>query len=247
MRYLIYLLIIANLAFWAWYPAPPEPMPRDAALSLPPGVETLVLLREREQDPKPAETDPPPVPVPVPEPEPEASEVPVEDALLEETPPEPEPVAVELPVDRCYSIGPFMAAEDQAAAAATLRRAGLEVKPRSSDVQEPIGYWVYLPAMPSDEARRVAAALTRQGVSDYFIGKQNYISLGAFSSKSTAEERRRQIAALGYEPRLDPRFRTRTAFWLDVLESAAAPVPEERWAEIQARYPEAWRQSLSCE
>ncbi|MCA1805918.1 MAG: hypothetical protein LC646_11420, partial [Xanthomonadaceae bacterium] len=124
---------------------------------------------------------------------------------------------------------------------------GLEVKPRSSDVQEPIGYWVYLPAMASGEARRVAAALTRQGVSDYFIGKQNYISLGAFSAKPAAEERRRQIAALGYEPRLDPRFRTRTAFWLDVLESAAAPVPEERWAEIQARYPEAWRQSLSCE
>lgn len=247
MRYLIYLLIIANLAFWAWYPVPPEPMPRDAALSLPPGVESLVLLRERDQDPKPAETDPPPMP----ELEPEASEVP-EDALLEESSaeevsPEPEPVAVEEPVDRCYSIGPFMAAEDQAAAAATLRRAGLEVKPRSSDVQEPIGYWVYLPAMPSEEARRVAAALTRQGVSDYFIGKQNYISLGAFSAKSTAEERRRQIAALGYEPRLDPRFRTRTAFWLDVLESAEAPVPEDRWAEIQARYPEAWRQSLSCE
>ncbi len=241
MRYLIYLLIIANLAFWAWYPAPPEPMPRDRALSLPPGVETLVLLRERGQDPKPAETDPSLVP------EPEASEVSVDDAPLEEPPPEPEPVAVEEPVDRCYSIGPFMAAEDQAAAATTLRRAGLEVKPRSSDVQEPIGYWVYLPAMASEEARRVAAELTRQGVSDYFIGKQNYISLGAFSAKPAAEERRRQIAALGYEPRLDPRFRTRTAFWLDVLESAAAPVPEERWAEIQARYPEAWRQSLSCE
>lgn len=241
MRYLIYLLIIANLAFWAWYPAPPEPMPRDAALSLPPGVESLVLLREREQDPKPVETDPPPAP------EPEANEAPGDDAPLEEPPPEPEPVAVEVPVDRCYSIGPFMAAEDQAAAAASLRRAGLEVKPRSSDVQEPIGYWVYLPAMASEEARRVAAALTRQGVSDYFIGKQNYISLGAFSAKPAAEERRRQITALGYEPRLDPRFRTRTAFWLDVLESAVAPVPEERWAEIQARYPEAWRQSLSCE
>ncbi len=241
MRYLIYLLVIANLAFWAWYPAPPEPMPRDAALSLPPGVESLVLLREREQEPKPPETDPPLAP------EPQASESPGDDMPLEETPPEPEPVAVEVPVDRCYSIGPFMAAEDQSAAAASLRRAGLEVKPRSSDVQEPIGYWVYLPAMASEEARRVAAALTRQGVTDYFIGKQNYISLGAFSAKSTAEERRRQITALGYEPRLDPRFRTRTAFWLDVLESAAAPVPEERWAEIQARYPEAWRQSLSCE
>jgi hypothetical protein len=241
VRYLIYLLVIANLAFWAWYPAPPEPMPRDRALSLPPGVETLVLLRERGQDPKPAETDPSPAP------EPDASEVPGDDAPLEEPPPEPESVAVEEPVDRCYSIGPFMAAEDQAAAAATLRRAGLEVKPRSSDVQEPIGYWVYLPAMASEEARRVAAELTRQGVSDYFIGKQNYISLGAFSAKPAAEERRRQIAALGYEPRLDPRFRTRTAFWLDVLEPAAAPVPEERWAEIQARYPEAWRQTLSCE
>ncbi|MCW9058399.1 MAG: SPOR domain-containing protein [Gammaproteobacteria bacterium] len=243
MRYLIYLLVIANLAFWAWYPAPPEPMPRDRALSLPPGVETLVLLRERGQDTEPAETDPSPVP----EPAPEASQLPADDVPLEGPPPEPEPVAVEQPVDRCYSIGPFMAAEDQAAAATTLRRAGLEVKSRSSDVQEPIGYWVYLPAMASEEARRVAAELTRQGVSDYFIGKQNYISLGAFSAKPAAEERRRQIAALGYEPRLDPRFRTRTAFWLDVLESVAAPVPEERWAEIQARYPEAWRQSLSCE
>lgn len=241
MRYLIYLLVIANLAFWAWYPALPPPMPRDAALSLPPGVESLVLLREREQDPMPAETDPPLAS------EPEASEVRGDDAPLGEAPPEPEPVAEQVPVDRCYSIGPFMAAQDQAAAAASLRRAGLEVKLRSSDVQEPIGYWVYLPAMASEEARRVAAALTRQGVSDYFIGKQNYISLGAFSAKSTAEERRLQIAALGYEPRLDPRFRTRTAFWLDVLESAVAPVPEERWAEIQARYPEAWRQSLSCE
>jgi hypothetical protein len=239
VRYLIYLLVIANLAFWAWYPPSPQPMPKDRALSLPPGVESLVLLRERGA----AEvTDLPEAGVL------EVSEA-VEEAVapVEEPPSEPGPPEREVVADRCYSIGPFMAEQDQAAAAASLRRAGLEVKPRSSDVQEPIGYWVYLPAMPAEESRRVAAALTRQGISDYFIGRQNYISLGAFSAKPAAEERRRQIAALGYEPRLDPRFRTRTGFWLDVLESGASPVPEDFWAEIQARYPEAWRQSLSCE
>lgn len=244
MRYLLYLLIIANLAFWAWYPRPPEPVSifSPSAWPLPPDVDTLVLLGERAKTTpesgggeKPAVGTPPPA---APEPAPASDEMEA---------PSQVPASEPLPLPRCHTIGPFMAEKTQITVARLLKKAGLDAKQRTSDVQEQIGYWVYLPAMTAAEAKRVADRLLEQGVSDYFIGKQNYISLGAFSDKAAAETRRRRITDMGYAPRLDPRFRNRTAYWLDVVEDGTTSLTEERWSEIRETYPEARRQSLSCE
>lgn len=240
MRYLIYLLIIANLAFWAWYPRPPEPgsLFSPAAWPLPPEVESLVLLSERPDSAQ----DEPVKAEPVPEPG-RAPELAVAEPRPEPKKDEP----VEPPPPLCHTIGPFLSKETRSAVSRELRKAGLEPKQRTSEVQEQIGYWVYLPGMSSTEAKRVAQELTERGVSDYFIGKQNYISLGAFSDKNTAEARRRRIEGMGYNPRLDPRFRTRTVYWLDVMEDGTRPLPGETWSGIRERHPEARRQSLSCE
>jgi hypothetical protein len=212
---------------------------------LPPDVDSLVLLHERGQAVPESGVEAPAGAGSMPAPESESA-LPASEIDMESAPPMPvdEPV-VALP--QCHTIGPFMSRETQGAVARLLKRNGLDAKQRTSDVQEQIGYWVYLPAMSAAEAKRVADRLSRQGLSDYFIGRQNYISLGAFSDKRAAEARRRRVADMGYEPRLDPRFRIRTVYWLDVVENGEARLTEERWSEIHAAYPEARRQSLSCE
>jgi hypothetical protein len=264
MRYLIYLLIIANLAFFAWYPrpqVPKDPYPVHAP-PVHPDVETLVLLSERQladeyhrrladaspettnaaarREPKIADTaqrtdeaaaPTPPQPAPPPEPEP----------AVQPEPPPAEPVAV------CHTIGPFNAEADAKAAARRLARWGLEPKQRTSDVQEQNGYWVYLPSMPAAEAKAVARTLDEQGFSDYFIGRQNYISLGLFSDKTTANRRRAQVERMGLEPRVGPRFKNRTAYWLDVEESSDKLLSDDRWSELETEQPEAQRQPVACE
>lgn len=205
----------------------PEVAPAPATVAEPPQTQVAVLAEE-----SPAESAP------------FAAHEPAT-AAVEKSAPEPAPPPA--PVKLCHTIGPFMAQQDQDAVAKWLRGENLQPKSRTSDVQEQIGYWVYLPAMPAAEAKVVAGRLADKGITDYFIGKQNYISLGAFSSKRVAAARRATIAAMGYKPRLDPRFRTRTVYWLDVEEFSDTALPEARWAGVQDDYPDARRQSLSCE
>ena len=260
MRYLIYLLIIANLAFFAWYPRPQVPQDPYPVHAPPvhPDVETLVLLSERQLADEYHQAKRAGSPQAT-EPEPTAGSgdgalADADESSVEETPaaappqpePEPPPEPAE-PVAVCYTLGPFNAETDAKAAARQLTRWGLSPKRRTSDVQEQNGYWVYLPAMPAAEAKAVAESLDEQGFTDYFIGRQNYISLGLFSDKTTAERRRSQVERMGIEPRVGPRFKTRTAYWLDIEEWSDKLLPPARWSELETDHPDAQRQPVACE
>ena len=84
-------------------------------------------------------------------------------------------------------------------------------------------------------------------MTDYFIGKQNYISLGIFRAKDKAGVRLKQIMDLGYKPILDQRYRIRTVHWLDV-EAAGQPLTgSEVWEKVQAQHADIRVQRVSCE
>ncbi len=72
---------------------------------------------------------------------------------------------------------------------AELAALGLESQQRESERTYPIGYWVYLPEMSRSKSQRLARVLDEHSDKEYFIGKGNLISLGAFKQMSRAKNR----------------------------------------------------------
>jgi cell division septation protein DedD len=127
-----------------------------------------------------------------------------------------------VPVDvGCTSVGPFRELSQAAAAAATLRGAGYQPVQRVGEGDVWIGYWVYLPAIATEqEANDILARVRAEGIADSYVipnsDSGNLVSLGVFSEISGVSRRRDQVRALGYEPQVVDRTRRATVYWVDV-------------------------------
>lgn len=277
MRYLIYFLLLLNLIFWGWYVAPGKDSTQEQLSSgkneQAADVETLVLMEERISAAKPdnpgalqKKADAPVEP---------AAVLPVGDdeitgdsaaaaammddigqsVLVQEPAPEVEaPLLEEEPVveivetaPRCYTLGPFAELESAKKIMPQLASEGLKVQPRSSDIREQIGYWVFLQTGSRTEAQDVVAVLKQEGITDYFVRRNNSISLGAFSRERVADAHRKRIAKLGFSPYLEPRFRSRKAHWLDLEEDGPEFQDEVFWENLKNTHPEAIQQPVECQ
>jgi len=251
VRYLVYALVLANLAYFAWHQYSPVEQPAETRpIPLAPGIEPLVRLSERRAAELPAvatveqaaekqqsvesaegtkagRIDENSAPL-------QASETEV--AMVS---PEPERV--------CQTIGPLLDKNDAASISAQLYQEGYRPAVRGGEVREPSGYWVYMPAMRADKARAIVKDLDENGMKDYFIGKRNHISLGIFSNKRKAQVRLKRIKTLGYDAVLDQRYRTRTVFWLDIEEKEQPLLSLEFWGEILVKHADIRVQRVSCE
>lgn len=252
MRYVIFLLMIGNLLFFAWHLNKEQQEGRQSfpAVTVTPmvdGVNRLVLLQERKQAalPKLASVDAvsmPDAPVSIVEEESAPPETSNDDLdIIADGPVE------EIRVKTCNSLGPFTNADEVSKVASRLQSLGIESTQRASNVQEQVGYWVYIPAAANDEALEIVRDLDRRQIEDYYIGKNNYVSLGIYSDKMTAERRRRNIETMGYQPRLNARFRATTVYWLDFVEPEAREVTIEDWQGLMSDFPGVLRQSIACE
>jgi hypothetical protein len=252
VRYLVYILVLANLAYFAWHQYSPIEKPGEVkSVPLAPGIEPLVLLAERRSAEPPvlaAAEKTGEVQQPIAAIETETEAIPVVEysapAQVEETQdatasPEPERV--------CQTIGPLLDKNHAASISAQLYQEGYKPAVRGGEVREPSRYWVYMPAMPAGEARAIVNDLDANGMKDYFIGKRNHISLGIFSSKRKAQTRQKRIKTLGYDAVLDQRYRTRTVFWLDIEEKGQPLLISELWGRIQAQHVDIRVQRVSCE
>jgi len=270
VRYLVYLLVIANLGYFAWHMSQPASPPKAVQVApRPPGANQLVLLSERaplvadgtagdssrggEPASAPAHSAEPvaamePVAAPQAKQPIEATETGPAAGDVPRSGDDESAAAVAGAVEPvCHTLGPFLKKHDVTAVFARLSRSGYVVHVRDGDVREPNGYWVYLPAMEAGEARRIVADLDAHGMKDYYIGKQNYVSLGIFSGKDKAERRQREVNRLGYEAIVDQRFRTRDVYWLDVEQSEVSLLDSDAWQQIQAQHPDVRAQRVSCE
>jgi len=247
VRYLAYLLLLANIGLFAWiYLQPPGSPPEYRPIPVPPGIESLVLLSERREHLK----------------DKTASSVNSTETVEAATPPagdettgpqslvEADPAGVSagvMPEPTCQAIGPLMRKEEALAISQRLQDHGYKPYLRDGEVREPSGYWVYMPAMPAAQARRIVSRLDANGMDDYFIGKQNHISLGIFSSKAKAQARLAQVRDLNIEAILDQRYRTRTVYWLDIVERAEPLLSTPLWNDIQQQHADIRVQKVSCE
>jgi hypothetical protein len=261
------LLLLANLGMFVWLLTQPEPQQAQyRPAPVPPGIEPLVLLSERSPGQPPDAGDDalkqettdtqvveqPPADAVV-SGEDEAG--PAEVASADQTGPEPDAgnngegeQADAAPERFCQTVGPFMKEAVSADIGKRLAALGYQPTHRTAEARTPSGYWIYMPAMPAAEARRIVAELDAHGMTDYFIGKQNYISLGIFSRKSKARVRLEQIQGLGFDAILDRRYRTRTVYWIDIVQGDKPPLlGSEIWSEIQAQHTDIRVQNISCE
>ena len=218
MRYVIYILVVANCLFFAWKMLADVP-DAEVVLNLPPlpsGVRSLTTLQERDTSTNSADV-----------------------SAIEEL------TAMQAPGAGghliCHVLGPFTETAEMQAVGERLRKLGFDSQPRSSDVQKQIGYWVYLPTLGHEQAVQVVEVLKENKVRDYFIGAEDFVSLGIYRKLASANKHRERIRALGFEPRIEPRFTSYTVHWLDLENfeaSAGQPILEE--------YPGIRLQELAC-
>jgi len=248
MRHILYLLLVANLAYLGWNLVHSNTsVSRNPELPpLPASVKRLVTLQEsRQQSAAPGDAA-------ASAPQPPAAAAAVGQGGLDAA----APVATgQQPVDgagsqqaastaagdridkltaaappgagdpvarNCRALGPFAQEQEARTVAGQLDQLGVPSSPRQTEVREASGYWVYLPSMSQEAAQEVARRLDKLGDKDYFIGKQHYISLGIFKDRTRAEGRVEQMHKLGLDAVLRARQHTRRTWWLAFSDSGRA-------------------------
>ena len=219
MRHVVYLLLVVNLVFLGWNIFQSQSV-RQVERNLPPLPETaaqLVTLQEKEQA--------------------AAEEVSVIENVTENEPPG---AGVSL---LCQTLGPFIAREAMLVMEARLVTMELEPQQRETAKQRPIGYWVHLPEMERAEARQQAQILDDHNDKEYYIGKDDVLSLGAFQDMNRAKKRLKRVRKLGLDAQLETRYRTVAEYWLDFqVESAAG----EQLTGLVEGDPDVWLQDRAC-
>ncbi|MGH8372410.1 MAG: SPOR domain-containing protein [Gammaproteobacteria bacterium] len=151
----------------------------------------------------------------------------------------------------CASYGPFPGDDAARTGQHRLQKAGAQVSQRLVPGKVKLGYWVYLPSFRSrKEAEAAEVLLKKRGVKDLYIvadeANRNAISLGVYSQRSGAVERRKQIRKMGYHPLLADRFRDTPNYWLDAQGSAAQLPAVSVFSDLAEGDTEVKRSDTAC-
>lgn len=122
---------------------------------------------------------------------------------------------------QCLRIGPFATQSGMRQAFSALMPKVPQIQFHQDAVTKSTGWWVYLPAFPTQEqALQAARTLAAKGVQDYYVvtagDRQNTVSLGLFHSQDNAQRRFNHITQLGFQPKLNQREETLPEYWVDV-------------------------------
>ncbi|MDJ0863028.1 MAG: SPOR domain-containing protein [Gammaproteobacteria bacterium] len=260
MKWFIYFLVVANLAFFLWQYRRGDvttAVPRVADITAGP---RLLLRHEADDDsllPRGtlAQTDPSAADPATSDAAASSSEAAVQSNASQNpdaTPASARAVA-KVTLDRsaamaanprgmaqtCLAVGPFSADDPVADLLDWLQGNGAETTSRWSERETPSRYWVYLPPLETvEQARAVLRRLKDDGLQDYIRvmrgPMRNAISLGLFKQRDSAERRLAQLRAKGYAPELDIRYKSERVRWLDVAFPAGLRFPD---AAFSAAFP----------
>ncbi|MGH8121890.1 MAG: SPOR domain-containing protein [Rudaea sp.] len=219
IRVLCLLLLALNIGAGLWLYFAPSASRNPPGVT-DPGVPRLVLLSEIDHG-KPVPT--------------------AEMASPPETP-------ADLRRDVCASIGPFATQADMRVALNALTPFVSRIQFREVQVNEVLGWWVYLPAPANRElALDMARQLADKDVHDYYVvtaGDQpNTISLGVFRDRVNAEKRRSEVSALGFKPEVTQRSDDIPEYFVDYAQNGAQPVD---WRAHLPAGADVHQQSIDC-
>lgn len=226
MRAVFLLLLLANLAFFAWthYLAPRAPGTdtRPLTRQIDPGAIRILSSAELA-----ALTSPPKSAAAANQPAPEK--------------PAPAPAAAPPAPAACLEWGAFDAA-DAARAAQALAPLALGARLTQRRSGETVAWWVFIPPQGSAaEAQKKASELKALGVQHYFIvqdhGAQRWaISLGVFRNEPAAETRLRELQAKKvHSAKLGPYATQNEKLWYQVHDADAAL--QSKLARLAEQFP----------
>jgi hypothetical protein len=225
MRSLFLLLVLGNLAFFAWwrYASPPDP-----------GLDPLPLARQIE--PEKLKIVPPAALAKLPARKGAASGT-ASPAVAPATPPAAAPTAARAAL--CLEWGSFTLA-DAPRMEKALEPLGLGERLAHRRAEETAGWWVFIPPQGSRQAAlKKAAELKALGVDEFFVLAEDSqfrwaVSLGVFRNEDAAQARLAALRVQGVRTaRVGPRELVVPKVWLQV--SAVDPALEARLKEIAAR------------
>lgn len=207
MRALFLFLLLANVAFFAWYGylSPPAPATDPAPLARQIEPEKLKVIAPSELPPAAA-------------------------------PPKPAAPAAPAAASRCLEWGSFSLADAERAQQA-LEPLALGPRLAQRRTEENASWWVFIPPQPNRQgAQKKAGELKELGVQDYFIvqeeGPQRWaLSLGVFRTEEAAQARLAALRGQGVRSaRIGHRDTVVPRVWLQV--KAVDPALERHLAEI---------------
>jgi|GEM_PF-1163649 len=227
MRSLFFLLIIVNLSYLVWGVAFSEKSAPSDVMPQLQGDHTLTLLTEQadnmlaKANTLPAGTN---------------KNSAIKDSQNETLSPSMAPAKT------CYSLGPILDLKDSKKLEIKLKQTGFKPKHKAITDKEPKSYWVYLPAEKTlDQAKVVVAQLKRANEDDYFIIRKgkftNSISLGLYNGYSRAKIRVAGLKKIGFNPKIQTRYKDITRHWIDFQETDAKRLGTEVWEKIQKDNP----------
>jgi hypothetical protein len=152
----------------------------------------------------------------------------------------------------CYSVGPFLLISDVSTVSQRFDRAGISAQQRADTERKQVGYWLYIPAMASaPQARAALRTLKDNGVSGALLiaegSRANSISIGVYKTRELAGERQKTISGMGFGARVEPLFRTKPQYWLDIELANKTRLPDKTWREVTAGYPHVQQLRRKCE
>ena len=203
MRALVYSLLLANLAFYAWANWL-SPQAGHATLPKASGVPQLVLASEAKSEP------------------PSATATADHDGNAQ-APAEAPVAAAPANVTRCVSLGPFQQLAELAHVSAAMREAGYEPRERVEQGDQIKGYWVYLDQFQNrKEALEAKRELVARGLPEAMImpGENIVLSVGLFSDEARANRVAGQVRELGMKPVVSDRTQRGTLYWMDITLKA---------------------------
>lgn len=236
MRWLVLVLLVANLFYLGWrVDRESRERVRGAAtgLQVPANVPKLSLLAELPETP----------PLRVTEPRPDDMPLPGGDSDLAELMPEitEAPAVTEGAGYSCFSYGPLPEERQAVWLGDWFRSRRAEV--RSRVAEDPGGrlFWVYLaPTESLQSAMQVVENLKKRGVRDYrLISKGNLgnaVSLGLFSSQEAVNARLQELKEKGFQPVVVPYSNMQRFYWVDVRVPTMPEILDQLFDGYPSRY-----------
>jgi len=228
MRSLFILLLVVNLSYMVWGVAFSEKNTTPSSVQQPQGMQTLTLLSERPGDTVASANI---------QSSREASKISIPNAKVDK---KLSPSMA--PAKTCYSLGPILDDKNSKKLEQKLKQNGFEPKHKAITDKEPKSYWVYFPAEKTlEDARAVVNQLKIANADDYFIirkGKYiNAISLGLYNGYSRAKIRVGRLKKLGFNPKVQTRYKEVTRHWLDFQETDQRRLKTSIWENVQKDNP----------
>lgn len=235
MRWIFFLLLIANLGLFGWFLNKDQaPAARVTAVATDVGVNTISLVSE------------------------------VDSAELEAVAPPPERSSPEVAAGAqtraaplCTLVGPFEEAYQGEDVVQRLQALQVDAVLRDVEMQGQMRYWVYLaPLNSTREAFRKLRELQAAGIDSYVIPKgslENGISFGIFSELARAQSLARELRERGFAAEFREEPQTYLERWVVLTNEdpvsavgAGEQIGDEFWQQLQLDYPDIERRQNLC-